>query len=281
MLSLDHVAFGSRDHEEASASFSALGFTPSETCRCEWEIAGRQDAADAVCIVFEREYLDIIEVSNLRWAQHLASSTLYRRGFAPTGLVFAGVDPKLAFGRLAQRERVPAEPYQITRRFSGDAPVEISYEFLPLRSTGLPFGLIADAVPRALRRAGWLAHPNGAFAVAGVHLRVPSIAGAGAVLREAPLSLATDPADGTGIPVGGPRLHVFQDPPSDYLAAVSALLPDLGRACLLALEFRVSSLEATGKALRHRGVAFTESGLSLLVEPNQGFGAGIIFRRDG
>jgi hypothetical protein len=281
MLTLDHVAFGSRDHEEASTSFSVLGFTPSETCRCEWEIAGRQDAATAVCIVFEREYLDIIEVSNLRWAKHLASSALYRRGFAPTGVVFAGVDPKIAFGRLAQQGAAPAEPYQITRRFYGDAPVEISYEFLALRSAGLPFGLIADAVPRALRREGWLAHPNGAFGIAGVHLRVSSLAGASAALREAPLSLTTDHSDGTGIRVGGPRLHIFQEPPSDYLAAVSALLPDLGRPCLLALEFRVSSLEATGKALRHRGVAFTEGGSSLLVEPHQGFGAGIIFRRDG
>lgn len=70
MLTVDHVAFGSRDHEEASAAFSVLGFTPSETCRCEWEIEGRQDAANAACIVFEREYLDIIEVTSPRWDAH-------------------------------------------------------------------------------------------------------------------------------------------------------------------------------------------------------------------
>src|SRR5690606_22878966 len=57
------------------------------------------------------------------------------------------------------------------------------------RRRGLPFALIADAAPQALRRAEWLAHPNGALGVAAVHLRVPSLSAALASLREPPVAL--------------------------------------------------------------------------------------------
>ncbi len=277
MLTLDHVAFGTSDLEEASAAFSALGFAPSGRSRCEWRIGGDEDAANAACIVFEREYLDLIEIADPRWSRRLASSPLHRRGFAPTGVVFRGVDPGDAYRRLAEEGTDSDDPYPIIRRFDDGAAEEVRYEFLPLRRSGLPFGLISDSAPHALRRSDWLSHPNGATAVVGVHLRVPSLAGAVAALQAEPLSLATEHAADAGIPVGRPRLHVHEDVPRGYLASVSELLAEPGRPGLLALEFRVGSLATTEAILRDRGVAFAEIGSSLLIEPDQGFGCGIVF----
>lgn len=54
----------------------------------------------------------------------------------------------------------------------------------------------------------------------------------------------------------------------------------MDRACLLALEFAVASLEAAADTLQERGVAFVARDNRLAVDPEQGFGTGFLFGRD-
>ena len=91
MLALDHIAFGARDVDAAVDAWARLGFTASARARCEWESAGTHAAAAARSVVFAQQYLDLIEIAEPRWRQHLASSSLYRRGLAPTGIVLSGI----------------------------------------------------------------------------------------------------------------------------------------------------------------------------------------------
>ena len=65
--------------------------------------------------------------------------------------------------------------------------------------------------------------------------------------------------------------------PDGYLADVSKLLPALDRPSIIALDFRVESLTTAEQALRGRAVQFTKNAGQLLVDPEQGFGAGVLF----
>ena len=267
MVILDHVAFGARDRSEASDAMRALGFSSSPPCTCEWEARGSSHWAEATCCVFANQYLDLITISEPGWQTHLHSSSIYGRGLAPTGIVFSGVSPQ-----VASRD-VDAEPYSIVRRLDVDPPRSISYEFLPLARLGLPFGLISDSAPESLRQVSTLSHPNTASGIARLHLRVPSVRTALERIAVAPLRLPPS----TEISIGTPRLHLYDRQLEGYLGSVSRLLPSTQRPTLLALEYSVASIQATFDCLRARGVVFRASGTSISIDPEQGFGTGIIF----
>jgi hypothetical protein len=277
-LTLDHVAFGAGDLDAAMQAFAALGFTPSAASRCEWTIAGRTSSAAAACVVFPGEYLDLVEVPGASWRAHLESSLVYARGFAPTGIVLSGLDPGRAHAALAAADPVALAPYPITRRIAGEPAAEIAYEFLPLPRGGLPFGLISDSSPALLRRPAWLAHPNGTLGIAGLHLRVPSLAEAVAALAGPPLSLARQSDAPAVLSLGAARLELHERPQDAFLASVSERLPEREHSALLALEFRVASLEVAERVLCERGVRFAEGPRGLCVDPEQGYGTGIVLR---
>ncbi len=277
MVVLDHVAFGARDREAAADAVEALGFTPSAPSRCDWESSGSHYSADATCVVFPHQYLDFIQISNPRWDEHLASSSVYARGTAPTGVVLSGIELEPAYARIAGGDPPQLEPYPIMRRVEADPPFDIAYRFLPLERLGLPLGLISDSSPQALRRPDWLLHPNTAIGIATVHLRVPSVREGASRLAQEPLSLRST----TGLPevvVGAARIRLHEEPSEGYLRTVSQLLPRLENPTLLALEFHVASIEAAARILVSGAVRFTKALGTLEIDPDQGFGTGILFR---
>lgn len=251
----------------AAEAVRALGFATSPFSSCEWQLAGTQHSADAVCCVFSNEYLDLIDVSSEQWEAHLESSAVYSRGLAPTGVVFSGPDLGVA------SEYLDAEPYSITRNLQVDPPRTIHYEFLSLASLRLPFGLIRDTSPNTLRDASTRVHPNTALGISAIHLGVASVSESLAQIARQPLLLP--PA--TPATVGTTRLWLHEAPRDTYLARVLDLLPRTSRPALLALEFSVGSLEAAADTLQARGVEFTLSTDAVSVEPEQGFGTGIVF----
>jgi hypothetical protein len=244
-----------------------LGFSMSPPCTCEWAARGDLYSAEAVCCVFVHQYLDFISIRNPEWRTHLDSSSVYKRGFAPTGIVLSGMSPKAA------SRYVRAEPYSIVRCVDVDPATRITYEFLPLGHLGLPLGLVFDSAPDFLRRESPLSHPNTVLGIARVHLRVPSVDAALQQIAKAPLNLPSS----NEIPIGTSRLHLYEARVDGYLGSVSDLLPNTARPTLLALEYSISSIETTSDVLRAQGVAFRSDGRSLSVDPEQGFGTGVIF----
>lgn len=256
-----------------------LGFTTSAPSVCEWELSGSRRRADASCVVFPHEYLDFIQISDPRWDQHLASSSIYGRGFAPTGVVVSGIDLEQAYARIAGQDPRQLAPYSITRRVETDPPFEIAYRFLAL---DLPLGLIESSSPQALRRPPWLSHPNTALGIGAVDLRVPSIREALAGLAEEPFLLDADSSAGAAavIAVGETRIRLHEAPTVGVLGRVSQLLDGIERPSLLGVEFRIVSLEAASRALEANGVRFTQADAALEVDPEQGFGTAILLRED-
>jgi len=218
--------------------------------------------------VLSNEYLDLIDVSSEQWEAHLRSSAVYSRGLAPTGVVFSGPDPSAA------SEYLQTKPYSITRNLRVDPPRAIHYEFLSLAGLRLPFGLIRDASPNTLRTASPRVHPNTALGISAIHLRVASVSESLAQIAREPLLLSS----ATPATVGTSHLWLHEAPRDTYLARVLDLLPRANRPALLALEFSVRSLEAAADTLQARGVEFAASSGAVSVEPEQGFGTGIVFR---
>ncbi len=219
--------------------------------------------------MFSSEYLDFIDVSTEQWEAHLASSAVYSRGLAPTGVVFSGPDLDVASQDLA------TDSYSIARNLQIAPPATIHYEFLSLANLRVPFGLIRDPSPETLRAASPLVHPNTASGVSAVHLYVASLSESLAQIAREPLVLpSANPAT-----VGTTRLWLHEAPRDAYLARVLDLLPRTTGPVVLALEFSVLSLEATADTLQAHNVAFTESSEAVSVEPEEGFGTGIAFVR--
>jgi len=275
-VKLDHVAFGTRDRDETARVLESLGFAFAFS-RCEWTIAGMRHSADAVSCVFASEYLDFIEIADEGWKQRLASSQLHRRGSAPTAVVLSGLRPDRVHAESRSVGSSAPEPYAITRRLAGDGAAVACYEFLALPRSAQPFALVADASPDLLRRPEWTAHPNGAFGIAAVHLRVPSVSEAMASLSRPPLGLDPSRERGPKIALGSTRICFHEQPRSDYLAAVSELLPNLDRATPLALELSVRSVARAAESLREHGVRFEERAAALCVAPDESLGTGVIF----
>lgn len=217
--------------------------------------------------MFSNDYLDLIAVSSEQWEAHLASSPVYSRGLAPTGVVFSG--PELS----AASEYLDADPYSITRTLQVDPPRTIHYEFLSLAGLRLPFGLIRDTSPNTLRDASTRVHPNTALGISAIHLRVSSVSESLSQIAREPLLLPS----ATPAAVGTTQLWLHEAPRDAYLAHVLDLLPRTSRPALLALEFPIRSLEAAADTLQARGVKFTSSSDAVSVEPEQGFGTGIVF----
>ncbi len=267
MIALDHVAFGARDRDAATEALQRLGFAPSPPSTCYWTVRGESRSADAVCCVFPHQYFDLITLDDEAWRAHLARSPVYGPGLAPTGIVVSGPSPSDA---AADAE---SQPYAILRDLQVEPPVRIVHQFLGLRATGLPLGLVRDDDPERLRRLSPIEHPNGALEIATLHLRVPSVRDALEALALRPLSLP----NANPVVLEKTRLHLHEDPEDPYLRDVQGLLPSSGRPALLAIELHVAAIEKAAEVLGANRVSLEGGSGRIAVHPEEGLGTGILF----
>lgn len=265
------------------ARLERLGFTPTVTTTCRWRLRDREHSARAASAVFAHGYLDVIEIPTEDWARHVASSSIYASGSAPSGIVL-GVDADAgaeaeALGRcrarVAERGAEPRDPYEIVREVPGARPGEIHYWIFAVRDGGLPLAVIADPAPHVLRTAEWLDHASSAAGVERFHLRVPSSTTARAGLERV-LGRALAP-DAPEIDLEATRLVLHEEPADPYLAAVSARLPRRDVPALLAVDVAVTSLDRAARALTSGRVRFDRAGGRLEIDPADGFGCGLRF----
>jgi hypothetical protein len=266
LIELDHLAFGAADIASTREDLVRLGFSPTPISHCSWKQGGTERRARSVSVVFGAQYLDFVEIQDAGWDAHLASSGVYARGVAPSGIVLRGPAPRDALSTWRSRGAEADEPYGIVRVLEGADPPEIHYEFLALRGSDLPLGLIRDAAPRAMRTPAWTAHANGATGIERLHLRVPSIA-------ETRRSL--EPFEGVDLETA--RISLHEGPEDPYLREVAQLLPEHTRPTLLAVEIGVHDLEETRRCLVRNGVTFGDGAGRLSVRASEGHGMGFRF----
>ena len=274
MLRFDHLPFGVANADAARDAFAALGLTATATGVCRWSQQGRPHEARAVSIVFPAGYLDLIEVAEPGWIEHLRGSALYARGIAPTGVVLGTDALAECHATLSARGVAAGRPYEIVRELPGATPSRLRYEIFPLREPVLPFAIIEDGAPGAMRTPSWLRHPNAAIGVHRLHLRVPSL--------ETWRSRSSLLLDGSGqrdeIDLRTTRIVAHEESSDPYLRAVSALLPARERTSLLAVELVVEDLTATRAALARGAVPTIDVDGGIGVVPAAGFGCGFVFR---
>ena len=273
---LDHVPFGVVDLAATSRMLEALGFVFARG-RCSWSLRGRDFAADSLSVMWAHSYLDFIEVDAPGWRDHVASSRLYARGLAPSGLVFRCESISAAREAAVAAGVELTQPYRIERLVSGAEPEVMQYEIGSLDSTVFPVSFIRDANPGAMRQAPWLDHPNTTTGLGRVWLAAEDAMGA--------RSLAARLFPGAlfgGTLRTGPSSLVLPDASDDVLRSVREIHPATGRTELCAIELEVADMTRLRQTLRRAGIRSSdrhEAGVE--VDPSEGLGCAIRFAPAG
>jgi hypothetical protein len=202
---------------------------------------------------------------------------MYRRGIAPSGIVIASLASaplEESYRALSARRIAVGKSYRIERELLGAVPASIRYEIFSLREPSLPFAVIEDGAPGAMRTEPWLRHPNTASGVRRCHLLVPSLS-EWVERSERAFGVRADAV--LGLDLGATRLVAHEEPGDPYLDAVSKLVPRDERTRLLAVELRVADMAAAQAALERSRVPAIEVDCGMGVEPTAGYGCGILF----
>jgi hypothetical protein len=280
VLQLDHLPLGVSDVDAIRGHLGRLGFTSTANGVCRWTLQERAHTARAISVVFRRGYLDLIEIRDPAWDQHLGSSQLYGNGIASSGVVLSSSSVEESRMTLSAGGVGCDDLYTIHRELPGAHPPVIRYDIFSLRERGLPFAVIEDSAPAAMRTERWLRHPNSATGVRCVHLRVPALQ---PWLARLAVILGRKPDSNTSarIDLGAASLVVHEEPVDSYLSTVSRLLPQRDRATLLAIEFAVADMDATRSALEQGGIPSLPLSDGIGVEPSAGLGCGLVFAEAG
>jgi hypothetical protein len=290
VFELDHIAFAVADLESARADLRALGLTATAVGVCRWTARGRSHRARAISVVFATGYLDLVESADAAWPDNLRASPLFRRGIAPSGIVLASELLEESRAGLSARDLAVGASYEIDRELPGAVPAGIHYEIFPLREPSLPFAVIKDSAPGAMRTEAWLRHPSTATGVRRVHLLVPSLsewrrgsellfgARAGAAAALDPGASGTLDLGATGtLDLGATSVVAHAEPLGRYLKAAAELLPRDGRTRLLAIELSVADVTAVRTLLERSQVPAIDIDGGIGIEPSAGYGCGILF----
>lgn len=199
MIEIDHLAFGAADISSTREDLVRLGFAPTEVSQCSWSHGGQPRVARAVSVVFAAQDLDFVEIQDAGWREHLASSTLYGRGVAPSGIVLRGLSPGDAIGIARRHLRVASieTSHRALQPFEG-IDLEGAHVLLH-EELGDPYlQEVARLLPASPARPVLLAAEIG---VSDLGETRRSLLRSGAALVEEPdrLSLRPDEGHGTGL----------------------------------------------------------------------------------
>lgn len=268
---IDHVIVGVSDLDRARLAWTRLGFTLTPRGR------HLQKATGNYCIMFERDYLELMGVVDAGQDTGGLAEFL-RGGEGLRGLAFATRSGDATAAELARRGLHPAPPRDLARQLElpeGTVLPRFKLVSLPPEETpGLSAFVCQHLTPELVRRPDWLVHPNAVAGIVGVTLMVEATE---------PLRDAYDRLFGAGVNttddvltvhVGSHRL-IFATPDD-----VSALYPqadiDLERAlpAMVALTLRSRDLDRTTDHLTQWHVAYEElPGGGLLIPPEEATGA--------
>jgi len=254
---LDHVIVAVRDLEGARANWIRLGFTVTPRGR---HIG--QGTAN-YCIMFERDYLELLGAATPGDFGDRVAAFL-ERGEGAMATAFAlGGPVEEARAALAELALQPSPARALGRELEspeGTVVPRFSLIDLPAEAIpGLDCFLCGHLTPELIRRPEWLAHPNGATGLRGVHVLVEDTA---------PLLPAYDRLFGiqhvtttdavAAVQIGSHRI-LFSSP-DDFMTMHPGLqlTSDFTAPGIAALEIAVGSSIEAADYLRGRGVQFGE-----------------------
>jgi catechol 2,3-dioxygenase-like lactoylglutathione lyase family enzyme len=278
---IDHVIIVVRDLERARQDWSRLGFTLTPRGR-----HSGQGTAN-YCMMFENDFLELLGIVDpADNVERLATFLARREGaravaFAPAGtaedtrsaLLQCGLHPSElhALGRQMELPEGPSIPrFSLIGLAAEDAP-------------GLPASFVcAHLTPELMRRPEWLAHPNGANGLRGIHVLVESTA---------PLLPAYDRLFGiqhvtttdTVATVHVGRHRIVFSTPDDFVTMHPGidLDPEFPVPGIVALDLGVADRAGTVDCLSQREIAFDELPDGTLVVPASQANGAILFFSEG
>lgn len=278
---IDHVIVAVRDLERASMGWRRLGFTLSPRGR---HIG--QGTAN-YCIMFDSDFVELLGIVDPSdRVQHLTAFLARREGPRAVAFTPAGTVDEVR-SALLQRQLDPSEPRALGRQMElpeGTLIPRFSLVGLaPEDTPGLQDSFIcAHLTPELMRRPEWLAHPNGAVGLKGIHVLVESTA---------PLLPAYDRLFGiqqvtttdtvASIHVGRHRI-VFSTP-DDFVTMHPGidLVPDFALPGIVSLELGIERRDSTADYLAQWQIAFDELPDGSLVVPAIEANGAILFFSEG
>lgn len=163
MTGLDHVLVGVRDLEAARATYARLGFTVTPRGRHVGWSTGNY------CVMFPRDYIELIGVVDPTQPRRSIERRIAEAGDVGVGFALASDDETRAFRALAEAGLAP-EARSLARPLEApEGPVEPRFALVhlpPEATPDIPIFVCRHLTPGLVRRAAWLAHPNGARGIA-------------------------------------------------------------------------------------------------------------------
>ena len=277
---IDHAIVGVRDLDEAHKRFSRLGFTLSPRgCHI-----GRGTAN--YCIMFAQDYLELRGIVD---AAHFTDGLdlFLQHGEGLAGIVFGTADAEACRAAM-QAAGISVDAPLTVRRIIEMPDEDVALEFknlhLPMAQTpGLHTVIGQNLTLSLLRRAEWLSHANGAYAIAEVTVLVDDAAALADAYRHVFGDAAVSVAKGAlSITFEPGRVTVctpaeFRERHFDVALDEARPLPRMSALTLKVRDPRATALYLSGQSIAYQ----QEPDGTVLVPPAEACGALLVFARAG
>ena len=265
LTGIDHTLLAVRDLEAARAAYARLGFSATPRgSHTTWDAAN-------YCLMLEHGYIELIGPAGAGPSGYDPLDAFLARREGLLGIAFASDDADAAHAALAAAGLDPSPPEDLARNLElpgGTVQPRFRLVRLPAAATpALAAFICCHLTPEMVRHPDWLAHANGARALAGVTTVVddpPALAAAYAVLLGPGAVTRTD--DLLTVRAGAMSL-VFATP-GDFARLYPDADPgDSALPRIAAMTVTVDDIGQAAEALAANGVACARDGDRALVVP--------------
>ena len=168
---LDHIIVGVADLEASAALWRRLGFTVTPRGRhIGWGTAN-------YCIMFANDYIELLGIFDPAQYVYGLDRFLEEQGEGLLGLALATEDPRATYRALEGIDQAGDPPKDLARLLElPEGTVTPRFHLVyPRQADAFGFSTFfcQHLTPDLVRRAEWLAHPNGATGIREIALRVP------------------------------------------------------------------------------------------------------------
>ena len=274
---IDHAIIGVRNLEQARASYERLGFQATPRGRhVGWGTANH-------CLMFADDYLELLSVVDpAQFTNDLDRFLAEREGLL--ALALQSSDPEETRAAWQAAGLAPAEIVELGRQIEPDLELRFANVMLaPAATGGLRLFACTALTPEAMREAEWLAHPNGAQAIASLTVTVDEPDAFYQPMAQVFGSICLTQTDDTLAVHTGKGVLLFVTPDDldmlhPELEAIATDAAGDGAPTLAVLSLAVRDLATTAAWLDHQGIAYRrDSGGTIGVPPEHTHGVMLEF----
>jgi catechol 2,3-dioxygenase-like lactoylglutathione lyase family enzyme len=274
---IDHAIVGVRDLDRARASYERLGFAATPRGRhVGWGTANH-------CLMLEGGYLELLGIVDAaEFTNDLDRFLAEREGLLAIAL--RSEDARATRAAWQAAGLVPDEVAALGRRLEPDTELRFeNVRLAPEATGGVPLFACAPLTPGPMRRPEWLAHPNGAQAIASVTVAVDDPATCYEPMAQVFGSVCLTETDDTLAVHTGQGVLLFVTPDDlDMLHPELEPLDTFGAPVLAALTLTVRDLATTVAWLDQHDVPYRrDAGGNIGVAPEHSHGVMLEFTTAG